>query len=83
MLYSGKLKQDGTVAQRAQRSPAKIKFFEGFQTQPFEEFIKPKTTFELDVKELRDEIEGREKERQHARLTETTYLDLSPKKFRP
>jgi hypothetical protein len=82
-LYGAKLKLDGTTKLNNKRSPPKIKFFEGFQTQNFQEHIIPKSSFEIDVKELRDEIAEREKELRFGRITETTYLDMSPKKFRP
>lgn len=83
LLYGAKLKLDGTIKKSPNRTSPNIKFFEGFQTQTFEEHIRPKTTFELDVKELKDEISEREKDLRFGRRAETSYLDMSPKKFRP
>ena len=83
LLYGNKLKQDGTVQRSPNRAPPKIKYFEGYQTQEYQGQVLPRARFELDAKELQEELSLREKEQKIGRLTETTYLDLSPKKFRP
>lgn len=83
LLYGAKLKLDGTVVESANKSGQKLKFFEGYQTQAHEEHISPKRTFEMDVKALQEEISERERATRFGRIAETTYLDLSPKRFRP
>ena len=87
LLYGAKALPDGTVRfSKKSTRKNRIKFYEGYHTQDFEgEHVTVKTAnFEYGIEDLKQVIDkfdrssGSGKKR---KLTQTTFLDMSPKKF--
>ena len=85
LLYGNKSLPDGTVKMSYPKNN-KIKFYEGYQTQEFTDGIQIKQEEDLNLESLKetiDQYERRKRADAAKRSTiQTTYLDMSPKKFR-